>query len=445
MSRRLDIELTSKRDDATWTWRAAGAKQPKGVVSSDLVGEAQVGDILKVEAEADLDGIVVTAVLRGKERSTSGNVLEILGSGREEPTIETRLAGRGARGGDRRDRGDRNDRGPRPGGDRRDRGPRPGGERGDRGPRSDAERRDGPRRGERPARPGGDGRPDSRSSRPASDRAHRPERKRPPVDARPRAKRLRAGRVHRRQAVQALSPELRPLAEVLLHGGVPSLRQAVDRVNELARAEGRTDLPIDRLVTLSEKLLPPLRAADWRDRAQAALSGMAELDLRDLRSVVVAADTQARDEEARALAEEIRRGLAAHVDSEHRAWLQEIAEMLAEGRAVRALRLSSRPPKAGAPLPVDLAERLTAAANEALSGDAAPDRWATVLDAVAFSPVRQHVVPTGVPEQRSDELVNTVKKLAERVPTIAAMVFPPAAPAALTPPPPPVPPPPPLV
>ena len=32
MSRRLEIELTSTREDGTWTWRAAGAKVPKGVV-----------------------------------------------------------------------------------------------------------------------------------------------------------------------------------------------------------------------------------------------------------------------------------------------------------------------------------------------------------------------------------------------------------------------------
>ena len=30
MSRRLEVELTSKRADGSYTWRAAGAKQPKG-------------------------------------------------------------------------------------------------------------------------------------------------------------------------------------------------------------------------------------------------------------------------------------------------------------------------------------------------------------------------------------------------------------------------------
>ena len=60
MSRRLDIELTSNRQDGTWTWRAAGAKSPKGVVDSSLLSAAaKTGDVLKVEADFDIDGISV--------------------------------------------------------------------------------------------------------------------------------------------------------------------------------------------------------------------------------------------------------------------------------------------------------------------------------------------------------------------------------------------------
>ena len=42
MSRRIDIELTSVREDGTWTWRAAGAKQPRGVVDSSVLSIDQV-------------------------------------------------------------------------------------------------------------------------------------------------------------------------------------------------------------------------------------------------------------------------------------------------------------------------------------------------------------------------------------------------------------------
>ena len=37
MSRRIELELTSRRDDGTWTWRAAGAKKPKGELDGALL------------------------------------------------------------------------------------------------------------------------------------------------------------------------------------------------------------------------------------------------------------------------------------------------------------------------------------------------------------------------------------------------------------------------
>jgi hypothetical protein len=55
MSRRIDIELTSHTPDGSWTWRAAGAKQPKGRVDGALVpsGEA-VGAVLQADVEVGL-------------------------------------------------------------------------------------------------------------------------------------------------------------------------------------------------------------------------------------------------------------------------------------------------------------------------------------------------------------------------------------------------------
>ncbi len=57
MSRRIDIELTSSRDDGSWTWRAAGAREPRGTLEGALVpGGAQVGDVLRAEIDGYLDG-----------------------------------------------------------------------------------------------------------------------------------------------------------------------------------------------------------------------------------------------------------------------------------------------------------------------------------------------------------------------------------------------------
>ena len=164
-----------------------------------------------------------------------------------------------------------------------------------------------------------------------------------------------------------------------------------------------------------------MRAAEWRDRVEAALAGIDEIDLRDLRSVVVAADAGATDDEAKAMADDLRTKLSERVDREHAEWLAEVAATLADGRMVRALRLSSRPPKAGVPLPQDMVTRLTEAASAALTSDTPSKRWNTVLGAVAFSPVRRTVQPQGIPEKPDEELLAEVKKLSERVPHIAAL------------------------
>jgi len=175
------------------------------------------------------------------------------------------------------------------------------------------------------------------------------------------------------------------------------------------------------LVAFAEQLMPRLRAAEWRDKADAALAGIDEIDLRDIRTVVVAADTAARDEESRALAQRLREGLSARVDGEHAKWLGELTELVGDGRTIRALRLSSHPPKAGAPLPTELAERLAASASTGLTAEITQDRWATLVDAVAFSPVRLLVRPEGVPGTVGDELKATMTRLASRIPQIAEL------------------------
>lgn len=449
MSRRIDIELTSTRDDGSWTWRAAGARQPKGVVPAAMLpGAPAVGDVLRAEVEIGLDGTEVLGVAVPKGSRPEPARLELFGREEPETLVTTTLAPR--RGGrEGRERGDRrpSDRpagdrppGDRPPGDRPSRD-RPPGERRDRAERRDGrERPAGERRGRdrRPAPAGAGGGDGDRASiprapRPDRDRGadSRPRRSTPPADTRPRPKRLRAGRAHRAAVLDTLAVEERPVAEQVLRGGIPAVRQAVDKQNEQARAEGRPEIKPEPMVDLAEQLLPRLRVAEWRDRAEAARADLDELDLRDLRSVIVAADTAARDEDSRALAAELRAGLARRVEEEQSAWLREITGNLAEGRVVRALRLSSRPPKAGALLPPDLTTRLVEAAAGALTEETPQDRWATVLEALSFSPVHLKVLPPTVPAAPSDALLAAVRKTASRLPQIAARfgIEPPAAPA----------------
>ena len=393
MSRRLEVELTSKRDDGTYTWRAAGAKQPRGELDGSLLYDgADVGDVVRAEAEFAVDGVFITAVIPPKAKRAMPETLELLGSGRDEGGVTTQLVGKRGRGGGRGEgRGDR------------------------RGGRRDGGRRD----GRRDARSGGRGRDQSRGGE--RSRRDRPRRERSAPPPRPKAKRLRPRRTHRDAVLNELPEIQRPLARVVLRDGVPGLRQTIEKQNERARVDGQPEIPPKVLEAVGENLLPRLRSAEWRDNAEAALAGIGEIDLRDIRKVVVAAENGARDDESRALAEQLKEGLTARVEAEHGKWLSELNGLLGEGRTVRALRQSSRPPKAGAPLPPDLAARLTEAANASMTSDTMPERWGTVLDAVAFSPVRAQVRPQGLPANVTDELRATVKKLSKRVPDIAAM------------------------
>jgi hypothetical protein len=397
MSRRIEIELTSVSNDGTHTWRAAGAREPKGSLNSSLLpAEAKVGDVLRVEAEFYVDGIEITSVMAPKAERQEPDRLEITGMGRDDGGVTTTLVGRrgGGRRGDGGDRSNRGDRGDRPSGGRtRDR--RPGSNRGD---------------------------GDSGAEKSPRQRRDKPQhRERPPAPVKPKARRLRPKRVHRDAAVKDLPQIQHPLALEVLRGGIPGLRKLIETQNTGHRTAGRPEVDSDPLLELAERLLPRLKTAEWRDRADAALAGIDDLDLRDLRSVVVAAESAARTEETRPLAEQLRTALAKRVDDEHHAWLNEIAAALTDERTVRALRMSSRPPKAGAPMPAELATRLSEAAGAALTEDTGTQRWGTVLDAVAFSPVRQTVQPQSIPAKPNDEFLDTVRRLSTRVPQIAAL------------------------
>ncbi|MDQ2754642.1 MAG: hypothetical protein M3R71_03725, partial [Actinomycetota bacterium] len=155
MSRRIEIELTSAQGDGTWTWRAAGALKPRGVLDEKLLYEgAKVGDVVKAEADFEIEGIAIVAVSPPQTRKRAEpDRIEVLGPGRADgPPVTTQLVGRtGGRSSDRR-----RDREDRP----RDRQP-------SRPPRSDGPRGDRPRT-EAP-RPSADGADRDRQARPSGD------------------------------------------------------------------------------------------------------------------------------------------------------------------------------------------------------------------------------------------------------------------------------------
>ena len=382
MSRRIDVELTSQSDDGTWTWRAAGAKQPKGTLDGGLLySGASVGDVCRADADFEIDGIFITAVLPPKGRSgrPDDERIELLGSTTEFQGVTTQLAKKG-RSGKKRD-GRRHDDGKRnkPRGANRD--------------RDNKDRKT--RRDDKPRKPKAD------------------------TPAKPKPKKLKPGRTHRKALIEGLPEEQRVIAEQVSRGGIAAVRKEIEEQNRRAEEEGTEAVRADALLSLAESLVPQIKVAEWRDRADAALKSIADVDIRDLRAVIVAAEDFARDDESRSLADDIRSGLNQRVESDQVKWQDEIREALKEERVVRALRLSSRPPKAGSPLPPDIAETLASQANQALGGDVSQQRIGIVLEAVAFSPIRPYVAIAHIPPDPGEELLGVITKVSDRIPDIA--------------------------
>ena len=397
MSRRLDIELTSNRQDGTWTWRAAGAKSPKGVVDSSLLSaNAKTGDVLKVEADFDIDGISVLSVVQMREKGQRGNLLEMLASEKTFTPVTQKLADKPKS--DRK--GGRDAKGKRDGDSRPARPPRD------------------PNAPRRPAST----RPDGTTGRPA--RPSRPHFTAPPeMPKRPTAKRLKPKHVHRTAVLETLPVEQRGVAERALEGGIKAVRDAVKIQNDQLRKDGKPEVPSDGLISMAQNLLPKLRVADWLDKAEAAKSDLSTLDLRDLRSVVVASEDPMvlRDETTRALAAELKTALKERQDAAQTLWLSDITDALKVGRTVRALKMTSEPPKAGQPFPSELGAKLAQAATAGLTTETAPDRWIALLEALAFSPIRGQVKLTTLPQQPSEALLATVKRLSSLLPQIASL------------------------
>jgi hypothetical protein len=232
---------------------------------------------------------------------------------------------------------------------------------------------------------------------------------------------LSPGNTHRTAVLDSLPPEQRPIAEQVLRGGIPAVRTAIHLEREKATAEGRTAPNADALLAIAEELLPKLRAAEWRDRAEAAAKIADEISLRDLRSVVTGADV-ARDDEGRQLAASLREALERRVEALRQEWVGEVTQNLEEGRVVRALRLAARPPEPAARVPAELATQLAEAAGRAMAPDTPPERWAALLEAVAASPVRRSVKPAGLPADAPEDLLQAARQSSGRIPALAPML-----------------------
>src|SRR5579863_219014 len=372
MARRLDIELTSTRDDGTWTWRAAGARQPRGVIEPKLLDEgAKVGDVLRVEAQFELEGITILSVLPPRERVAPRDRIELVPHSAEGAgSVTTSLVSRKSREGGRSSPAARSTRERRPGASSRPPRPREAAEKTEPGESRRAQRPRGPAKERAPREPTRRG--DSPSRRPspvrgteAGTRSATPRRVRPP--------RLIPGTRHRDEYLSTLAPEERVVAEQLAIGGLPAVRKAIAEERASAAASGRPEASGQAVVELAEQLLPGVRRAVWLDRAEAAVEHLDTISLRDLRAAVVGGTP--RDDHGRELLGKLREALQARVEKQRTEWEADISRALGEQRVLHALRLSSRAPDPGARVSVALVQPLAEAAGASLSQATSPERW----------------------------------------------------------------------
>src|SRR6516165_7571370 len=354
MSRRIDIELTSQTSEGSWTWRAAGARQPKGTVDASLVPAGEkVGAILLAEVEVGLEGMEVLSLSAAKpQRSpekTEGRI-EVKGTPRRAPDVSVILAPGSSRrrrddDGERRDRRDGGRRGRGRDGEARDGADEPGDRR---------DRRDRRDRGEREERPSGGSGPRRSGGRRPGEGGGRPQRgERPTVPT---------STVHRNAMLATLRPEQIPVAEQLLRGGLQAVRQAIDAQNASAKASGKPTASTEALLAIAEELLPGVRLADWKDRASVAQNAGKDYRLRELRAVVAASRTLNLDEEGRALAKALQESLDQRTTALREEWLARITNALNDGRVQQAIEASIRAPEPGTRCPAELALRLAGAA-----------------------------------------------------------------------------------
>ncbi len=404
MAHRIEVELTSQTGDSTWTWRAAGAKQPRGTVDAALIPEGSgVGSVLRAEVETTLDGTTVTALLppkaKGDGRATGR--IEILGTPPKGPDVNVQYAAKSKRRRDERGDGERE-------GGRRPADRRPRTEQTGRGGRGDG--RSGGR--SEPATAGGDGRRRSGPSRPGGrDGGSRDNPRRPATSS-----------VYRNAALAELKPEQLPVAEQLLRGGIPAVRQAIEEQNARARAEHRPEVTPGPLLAMAEQLLPAINLAAWKDRASVARNAGKDVPLRELRSIVASSSTVTLDPEGTELATALRAALDQRVTALRERWVERISTALDEGRVTEAVRASIRPPEPAARLSSELAVRLSEQAGQAMNADTPPEQWLALLDVVVESPVRRTVKPAGLPTGADEALLAAARKASGYVPELARLM-----------------------
>jgi hypothetical protein len=430
MSRRIEIEITSLNGDVA-TWRAAGAKLPKGVLQASLVpGGPVVGSVYRADVEQFMEGIEVLSVMPPKTASPldpRNERIELIVSEKAVPDVTVTYASKG--------------RGPRRDGDDRGEGRREGAKR----PAHPGAKDRSSERGPRPERPSGD-RPErpvgERGPRTERPRTERPRGDRPHADRSGRPSRERSGppgappitTTFRNTFLATLSPEQLPVAEQLLRGGMPSVRAAVAEQNKNATTQGRPTIDPGTIERIAEDLLSKTTLAMWKDRAAGALGAGKELRLRDLRAVVTSAKTTTLDDEARTQLKELQSALTTRLEILRTQWTEKLDAAMKSNNIAEALRLVARPPDMSTRVSSETATALVAAVSAALTAEQNVATWTELVNLTVETSIRRNVKPLGIPADESAKALAI--KSAGAIPEFAkllGMKVPPPPPPTRTP------------
>jgi len=237
------------------------------------------------------------------------------------------------------------------------------------------------------------------------------------------ARRAVVGATHRAAVLEALKPEERVLAEKALEGGIGAVRKAVNAQNEQLKKDGKPQINANALVDLVVEMLPRLRIAEWRDSVDAVEKIIDTVDLRDLRAIVAKSNdpTLLKESTLNDKRDELRAALERRQAVEMQNWTDDLQAAVSVGRIVAALKIAAQPPKADLRPSDEIRRRLIELTLEQLSPLSTSERWIVVLEALAFAPIHNEVVPTALPAKVSPELTTTVQRLAPAIPRIATL------------------------
>ncbi|MGH8982158.1 MAG: hypothetical protein ACRDWE_14265, partial [Acidimicrobiales bacterium] len=281
----------------------------------------------------------------------------------------------------------------------------------------------GARPGRRRERRGSDEPARAEGAEPSATRRERPARR---DEARPGAGPLKRERrpavvaTHRNALLATLGPQEMPVAEQVLRGGIPAVRQALAEQAAKQTAGAATQTNNDAVLAIAEQLVPRVNLATWKDRATSAQAAGKELRLRELRAVVTASRTVTLDDEARTMSRALHELLDQRLQALRENWVKRMSGALDVGRVVDALHVASQPPEPATRLPAELAVRLSDAAGAAMSAESATAEWLALLDAVVGSPVRRNVKPRGIPDEPQSK--DAALRAAGSVPELAKLL-----------------------